>query len=99
MTLGITRIENAIVRDILRHYKQDYSFYYYGERTNGTYTESSNLNILIEAESQVPREVLSELFDKFLHSGLPYTINLTDKEELPPGFFNEIKKELVPIFE
>lgn len=99
MLIGITRIENAIVRDILRHYKQEYSFYYYGERMSGTYTDESALNILVVSNSKVPIELLNEIEDRFLHGGLPYNINVTDKHELPPELYNEIKNGLIPIFE
>lgn len=99
MLIGITRIENAIVRDILRHYKQDYTFYYYGERMSGTYTEEADLNILVEAEAPAPIELINEIEDRFLHGGLPYNINVTDKHTFSPESFNKIKKYLIPIFD
>lgn len=100
MLIGITRIENAIVRDILRHHKQDYTFYYYGKRMSGTYTEEDALNILVDGDSPAPIELLNQIEDTLLHrGGLPYTINITDKHKLDEEQYNEVKKWLIPIFE
>lgn len=99
MQLGLTRIENAIVRDILRKYKNDYSFYYYGSRVKGTYTKSSDLDILVKGETEMPSKTISELRERCDLSNLGFIVNFTDYNKIDKSSYNLIKDDLVDIFE
>lgn len=99
MKLGLTRIEDAIVRDILRKHKNDYSFYYYGSRVKGTYTKSSDLDILIKGETEMPLRTVSELRERCDLSNLAFIVNFTDYNRIDKSFYDLIKDDLVDIFE
>ena len=47
---GMTSEEQQAVEEILAPYMNDYSFYYYGSRVKGNFSNLSDLDILIEGD-------------------------------------------------
>lgn len=97
MELGITEKEHNIVLEILKEYFDKYSFYYYGSRIKGTFNKTSDLDILIRGNQEMPLRNLAELKEKFDESKLPYIVNFTDYNAIDEKFFNLIKEDLVQV--
>jgi len=97
MGLGITEKEHNIVLEILKEYFDKYSFYYYGSRIKGTFNKTSDLDILIRGNQEMPLRDLVELKEKFDESKLPYIVNFTDYNNIDEKFFNLIKEDLVQV--
>ncbi|MBQ7450315.1 nucleotidyltransferase domain-containing protein [bacterium] len=93
---GINENEQVIILDILNKYK-DYSFYYYGSRVKGTFEKTSDLDILIKGQNEMPVSVLVELKFAFDNSSLPYIVNFTDYNKIDKTFYELIEKDLIPI--
>ena len=97
MEFGITEKEHNIINDILKDYYKNYSFYYYGSRIKGTYNKTSDLDILIKGEQEMPLSDLVELKERMDESKLPYIVNFTDYNSIDEKFYNLIKDDLVLI--
>lgn len=95
MFLGVTDKEQKIIEDILDHYADSYSFYYYGSRVKGNFEKTSDLYILIKGKQEIPPLVLSKLKEKFDASHLPYIVNFSDYYKITSDFYNHIKSDLV----
>lgn len=93
MILGVTAKEETIIKNILKGYK-DYSFYYYGSRVKGKFDKTSDLDILIKGQTEIPLSVLSKIKDKFDGSKLPYIVNFCDIHGIDETFYNHIKNDL-----
>ena len=95
MILGVTDKEQQIIEGILDAYADSYSFYYYGSRVKGNFEKTSDLDVLIKGEKEMPLLVLSELKEKFDASYLPYIVNFSDYHNITPDFYEHIKQDLV----
>lgn len=95
MVLGITDKEQQIIEGILDAYADSYSFYYYGSRVKGNFEKTSDLDVLIKGEKEMPLRILSELKEKFDASYLPYIVNFSDYHNITPYFYDHIKQDLV----
>lgn len=95
MVLGVTDKEQRIIEDILDAYADSYSFYYYGSRVKGNFEKTSDLDVLIKGEKEMPLFILSELKEKFDDSYLPYIVNFYDYHSITPDFYEHIKQDLV----
>ena len=54
MELGIKEKEDNIILNILKKYFDKYAFYYYGSRIKGTLNKTSDLDILIKGNQEMP---------------------------------------------
>lgn len=97
MISGVSREEQEIITTILSEYKKDYTFYYYGSRVKGNFSKTSDLDILIKGEHEMPLSDLVELKEKFDESKLPYIVNFTDYNGIDDKFYNLIKSDLMPV--
>lgn len=97
MILGVTPEEQKIINKILNEYKNNYAFYYYGSRVKGNFSKTSDLDILIKGEQEMPLSDLAQLREKFDDSKLPYIVNFTDYNGLNEKFYNLIKNDIVLI--
>lgn len=95
MIKGITDKEERIIKDILQKYP--YEFFYYGSRVKGDFTKSSDLDILIKSEEEIPYSELEQLELEFNESLIPYVVNFTDYNKLTPEFYSLIEKSLVKV--
>lgn len=97
MIKGITPQEEQIIQNILTPHKSDFNFFYYGSRVKGNFEKTSDLDILIHGQTQMPYselELIKFMFDK---SDLPFIVNFTDFYNIDERFYNFIKKDLVKI--
>jgi len=97
MIKGITEAEERIIQDILKPYRDDFEFYYYGSRVKGDFEKASDLDILIKGQYEMPynkKEVIKFLFDQ---SDLPYIVNFADFNQIDEKFYKLIEKDLVKI--
>lgn len=95
MEFGISKNEHHIILNILKEYFDRYSFYYYGSRVKGTFNKTSDLDILIKGNQEMPLKNLVELKEKFDESKLPYIVNFTDYNNIDDNFYSLIKDDLV----
>ena len=95
MVLGVTDKEQRIIEDILDAYADSYAFYYYGSRVKGNFEKTSDLDVLIKGQKEMPLFILSELKEKFDDSYLPYIVNFSDYHNITPDFYEHIKQDLV----
>lgn len=95
--LGITEEEQKIILEILKEYSYEYSFYYYGSRVKGNFNKTSDLDILIKGEEEMPLADLVSLREKTDESKLPYTVNFADYNSIDKNFYGLIKDDLVLI--
>lgn len=95
MVLGVTDKEQQIIEDILDAYADSYAFYYYGSRVKGNFEKTSDLDVLIKGQTEMPLFILSELKEKFDASYLPYIVNFSDYHNITPDFYEHIKQDLV----
>ncbi len=88
---GLASEDLAIVRDILRDYKDVYIF---GSRVKGTYKPFSDLDVCIKQPlDDCEAELLSE---KFTESDLPIKVDLVLYNEVSDMFKKRIDQEAVP---
>jgi len=95
--LGVNEKEKKIITEILEDYKTKYSFYAYGSRVKGNYSKTSDLDILIKGDKEMPLSDLFQLKEKTDESDLPYIVNFTDYTSIDTNFYNLIKDDLVLI--
>ena len=96
MIKGITEKEEKIIKDILRKYP--YDFYCYGSRVKGDFTKSSDLDILLMSDKNIPEKILNELKLDFNKSLVPYIVNISVYNNLDKSFYELIKPSLVSVF-
>ena len=95
MKLGITEKEHNIILNILKDFFNKYSFYYYGSRVKGTFSKTSDLDVLIKGNQEMPLKDLVGLKEKFDENKLPYIVNFTDYNNIDSRFYNLIKDDLI----
>lgn len=95
MIKGVTEKEESIIKSILSQYP--YDFYYYGSRVKGDYQKSSDLDILLKSEEDVPYSIIDDIELKFNESKIPYIVNISLYQNMNENFYNLIKNDLVLI--
>ena len=95
--LGVTKEEQKIIVEILKEYGDKYSFYYYGSRVKGNFNKTSDLDILIKGEEEMPLADVVSLKENMDESRLPYIVNFTDYNSIDESFYNLIKDDLIMI--
>ena len=98
MIKGILPEHEEIIKEILRPYVSDYTFFYYGSRVKGTYSPVSDLDILIKGDKEMPLSLLTTIKQVFDASALPYVVNFTDYNKIDVSFYELIKKDIVSVF-
>lgn len=97
MIKGINSAEEQIIQDILKPYRTDFDFFYYGSRVKGNFEKTSDLDILIKGKKEMPYgklEIIKFLFDK---SDLPFVVNFADFNSIDEKFYSLIEKDLVKV--
>lgn len=95
--LGITEEQHKIIVQILKEYSDNYCFYYYGSRVKGNYGKTSDLDILIKGEKEMPLADLVGLKESMDESRLPYIVNFSDYNSIDESFYGLIKDDLILI--
>ncbi len=97
-TPGISPTELKIIKNILKTYTPQYTFFYYGSRVKGDFTKLSDLDILIQGTTEMPLILLDDIKTAFDNSPIPYIIHFTDYQKIPPDFYQSIKNTLHCVF-
>lgn len=97
MISGITEKEEVIIKDILKKYNDNYSFYYYGSRVTHNFSKCSDLDILIKGKTSMPLKILNQIRALFDLSDLPFVVDLSDYHNMEEKFYNLIKDNLVKV--
>lgn len=95
MIKGVKENEEKIIKGILKDYPC--TFYYYGSRVKGDFTQSSDLDILADIQEENLTGIIEEIELKFNESKIPYIVNITDKSKIEDYFYQIIKPTLVKI--
>ena len=96
---GLNAFEEEVIKDILKPFFAVYDFYYYGSRVKGDFRSLSDLDILSKGKTPMlpdDCDTLKELFDA---SNLPFIVNIVDFHLISNTFYNDIKKDLVSVFQ
>lgn len=94
---GITDTEFRIIKNILSNFNNKYDFFAYGSRVKGTFSNLSDLDILIKGNNDTILHDIAELKHLFDGSDLPYIVNIADYNQIQNSFYNLIKDDLVKI--
>ncbi len=94
---GITTEEEKIIFAILKPFKEQYNFYFYGSRVKGNFRPMSDLDILIHGKNPANTSDIEYLKEKFDNSNLSYIVNFVDFYNLNEKFYKIIEKDLVKL--
>lgn len=97
MIKGINSAEEQIIQNILKPYKADFDFFYYGSRVKGNFEKTSDLDVLIKGKEEMPYQKLEIIKFLFDNSDLPFVVNFADFNNIEEKFYNLISKDLVKI--
>ena len=95
MIKGLNEKEEKIIKDILRLFSKNLSFYYYGSRVKGSFKKGSDLDILIKGN--ISLLLLDKIKQSFDESSLPFIVNFAQDEDMDLKFYEYIKDDLVKI--
>lgn len=92
---GLTEKEASIVKEILNPYLEKYDFYFYGSRVKGNYRKLSDLDILVQTNSEIDFNDIDDIREKFDNSDLSFIVNLA--YDVEDKFCALIEKDLVKV--
>ena len=97
MPLEIRPDHLKIVEEILEKHLPDREVWAFGSRVNGTAKETSDLDLVVIAETPLDFQRLGSLRDDFSESNLPYKVDVVDWAKIGETFREIIQKEKVVI--
>ncbi len=86
MPLDVRADHLSIIQNILKKRIPEYRVVAFGSRVNGRAKATSDLDLCIMSNEQMPFEVLGHLRDEFSLSNLPYKVDVTDWTTITPDF-------------
>ncbi len=92
---GLTEKEASIVKEILNPYLEKYDFYFYGSRVKGNFRKLSDLDILVQTNSEIDFNDIDDIREKFDNSDLSFIVNLA--YDVEDKFYALIEKDLVKV--
>lgn len=92
---GLTEKEASIVKEILNPYLEKYDFYFYGSRVKGNFRKLSDLDILVQTNSEIDFNDIDDIREKFDNSDLSFIVNLA--YDVDDKFYALIEKDLVKV--
>ena len=92
---GLTEKEASIVKEILNPYLEKYDFYFYGSRVKGNFRKLSELDILVQTNSEIDFNDIDDIREKFDNSDLSFIVNLA--YDVEDKFYALIEKDLVKV--
>ena len=83
-----------IVREVLhRHLPVGVKVWVFGSRASWTTKDSSDLDLALDGETEIPRRSLSALEEAFEDSDLPYTVDVVDLKRIGERFRRIVTKQ------
>ena len=92
---GLTEKEASIVKEILNPYLEKFDFYFYGSRVKGNFRKLSDLDILVQTNSEIDFNDIDDIREKFDNSDLSFIVNLA--YDVEDKFYALIEKDLVKV--
>ena len=87
-----------IVREVLhRHLPVGVKVWVFGSRASWTTKDSSDLDLALDGETEIPRRSLSALEEAFEDSDLPYTVDVVDLKRIGERFRRIVTKQRAPL--
>ena len=87
-----------IVREVLhRHLPAGVKVWVFGSRASWTTKDSSDLDLALDGETEIPRRSLSALEEAFEDSDLPYTVDVVDLKRIGERFRRIVTKQRAPL--
>ena len=87
-----------IVRDVLhRRLPTGVKVWVFGSRASWTTKDSSDLDLALEGDTDIPRRRLSELEAAFEDSELPYTVDVVDLRRISERFRRVVTRQRAPL--
>lgn len=87
-----------IVREVLhRHLPARVKVWVFGSRASWTTKDSSDLDLALDGETEIPRRSLSALEVAFKDSDLPYTVDVVDLKRVGERFRRIVTKQRAPL--
>ena len=87
MPVALSDTELGIVTDILReHLPAGISVDVFGSRATGRIKRRSDLDLVLEAATPLPRELMAKLAEAFEESDLPFKVDLVDRKAVSEAF-------------
>ena len=87
-----------IVHDVLaRHLPDGVRVWVFGSRATWTTKDSSDLDLALEGDKQVPARSLSALESAFEDSDLPYDVDVVDVQRIAGSFRRIVTEQRVPL--
>ena len=87
-----------IVQGILReHLPVGVKAWVFGSRANWTTKDSSDLDLALESEGKLTKELLGVLRDAFENSTLPYTVDVVDLSRIGDTFRQIVQSQKAPL--
>jgi predicted nucleotidyltransferase len=87
-----------ILRSILsQHFPSHTKIWVFGSRATGNAKKFSDIDLLINAGSAIPLEVMAKLNQSFEDSPLPYKVDIADANAISKSFLDNIKNQLISL--
>ncbi|MCX7948507.1 MAG: nucleotidyltransferase domain-containing protein [Treponemataceae bacterium] len=99
MTGGLSQKELLILSAIFEKYKVDGEVILYGSRAKGTYTERSDVDLVIKNSSVRDDQLLATLQDEIEESDFPYLVDLQFYEKIQnPALLDHINRRGIVVY-
>lgn len=72
-------------------------FFVFGSRAKGNYKQYSDIDIAIQADYEIPIDVLDKVRSIFNNSTLPIEVDIVDLNSIEDNFKNIIKDSLIEL--
>ncbi len=92
-TIAIAPDEARIVLDILEARIPDRTVWIFGSRAKNRARRRSDLDLAIAGSERLPLDLYLDLKEDFLHSDLPYFVDLIDLHDVAPEFKRQIEPD------
>ena len=87
-----------IVQDVLhRHLPAGVKVWVFGSRASWATKDSSDLDLALDGETEIPRQSLSALEAAFEDSDLPYVVDVVDVKRINERFRRIVQQQRVPL--
>jgi uncharacterized protein len=96
--LALSEQELRLVTDILREQVSGTRVFAFGSRVRGTAKRFSDLDLVVQSDSELGLERLGALRSMFSESDLPIAVDVVEWSNLAPTFQRLIEPEMVRIY-
>lgn len=73
------------------------SVFIFGSRASGSARPDSDLDLLLDAQDEIPLSTLAKLKEAFEESDLPFRVDVVCRADISPEFDQRIRAGLTPV--